>query len=60
MLEKNNMRSLQSKQWMKVALVFLPVVLWDAFYFLLKELYNICADVDEIGGRKLDKFINGE
>lgn len=60
MLEKNNMRSLQLKQWMKVALVFLPVVLWDIFYFLLKELYNICEDVDEIGGQKLDKFINGE
>jgi hypothetical protein len=54
------MRSLQLKQWMKVALVFLPVVLWDIFYFLLKELYNICEDVDEIGGQKLDKFINGE
>lgn len=44
----------------RIALVFLPVIVWDVFYTLLCKLKSLCDYVDEEGGNIVDEFVNGD
>lgn len=42
----------------RVAILFVPVLLWDAVYFLVKELYNVMSDLDDLIEKKSTEFTN--
>jgi len=41
----------------KVALLVVPVVLWDVFFYVVKKLYEVCSWLDEKGGKFLQDFV---
>lgn len=45
-------------QVIKILLVSLPVIIWDAFYFFVTKLYEICTVIDKKGERLLDRFMD--
>jgi len=45
------------KRQHKYILLFVPILFWDAFYFLLTKLYNISTTIDRVGGEKIDEFM---
>lgn len=56
---KEYLRNIKLKRWQKVALVIVPIVVWDVFYFVVKTLYKGCTFIDEKGSEILSKFVDG-
>jgi hypothetical protein len=46
-----------NKRYAKIGLIILPVLLWDAFYFVIKNIYNVATLVDEKGQEYIDNFL---
>lgn len=44
----------------KVALVFVPVVLWTAFFCALEFIYHFSKWFNDFGGDKLERFIKND
>lgn len=51
------MRFINMKRRYKVIIIFLPVLIWDMYYYLLKHLYRLSTNIDNVGGDKIDKFL---
>ena len=56
---KEYLRNIKWKRWQKVALVIVPVVVWDVFYFVVKTLYEGCTVIDKKGSEFLANFVDG-
>lgn len=41
----------------KIALLAIPVLLWDATYFLITKIYEGCTYIDKKGEKFLDGFM---
>ena len=44
----------------KIALVALPVLVWDVVYFLVTKLYELCTVIDKEGEKILDNFMGSD
>lgn len=44
----------------KIALVALPVLVWDVAYFLVTKLYELCTLIDKEGEKILDNFMGSD
>jgi len=45
------------KRIFKIALVIIPVLMWDLFYYLLCKFKDLCDDIDELGGEFFEDFV---
>lgn len=45
------------RRGLKVALVIVPVIVWDAFYFIVKKIYALCSWLDKRGGEYIQNFV---
>jgi hypothetical protein len=41
----------------KIALVAIPVLVWDVTYFLVSKTYDICTIIDRKGDKLLEMFM---
>lgn len=58
--EKPMRKYLQNINWRKVgkiALVAVPVLIWDLTYFLVTKLYEVSTIIDKKGEKFLDGFM---
>lgn len=44
----------------KIALVALPVLVWDVTYYLVTKLYELCTSIDKEGEKILDNFMGSD
>lgn len=44
----------------KIALVALPVLVWDVTYYLVTKLYELCTVIDKEGEKILDNFMGSD
>lgn len=44
----------------KIALVALPVLVWDVTYYLVTKLYELCTAIDKEGEKILDNFMGSD
>jgi hypothetical protein len=44
----------------KIALVALPVLVWDVVFFLVTKLYELCTVIDKEGEKILDNFMGSD
>lgn len=42
---------------LRIAVVFIPALVWDIFYYLVTLLYTVCTVFDETGAKALDEWI---
>lgn len=54
---KKYFENIDWKRWGKIALVILPVLIWDVFYFLVKLLYKMSNFIDKKGEVFFKKFM---
>lgn len=45
------------KKWAKTALLVPIVLVWDAIFWTLTQIYKGASYIDTVGGDKLDKFM---
>jgi hypothetical protein len=45
------------KRTLKMALVIIPVLIWDLFYYLLCKFKDLCDDIDKVGGDFFENFV---
>tara|TARA_R110000744_G_scaffold268020_1_gene381752 strand:+ start:453 stop:602 length:150 start_codon:yes stop_codon:yes gene_type:complete len=48
------------KRQHKVIMLFLPMLIWDTYYYLIKHLYRLSTNIDNVGGDKIDNFLGDE
>jgi hypothetical protein len=48
------------KRQHKVIMLFLPMLIWDTYYFLLKHLYRLSTNIDKVGAVKIENFLGEE
>jgi hypothetical protein len=44
----------------KVALIFLPCLIWDVTLWTITWLYQKAEKFDKVGGQWIDNFLNGD
>jgi len=47
-------------KYFKIAVIAIPVVLWDVFYYLVTLLYDGCTWIDREGGKVIEQFMQGD
>tara|TARA_Y100000389_G_scaffold48997_1_gene44593 strand:- start:7253 stop:7432 length:180 start_codon:yes stop_codon:yes gene_type:complete len=45
------------KRTFKMALVIIPVLAWDLFYYLLCRFKDLCDKIDEVGGNFFENYV---
>jgi hypothetical protein len=46
-----------NKRNLKAVVLFIPIVIWDVFYWSVKMLYKGCTWIDVEGGKLIDEWI---
>jgi len=54
---RNLFKNIEWKQWGKIALVIIPVLIWDVFFLLVTKIYNLCVTIDKKGEVVLNNFM---
>jgi len=36
------------------------MLIWDTYYYLLKHLYRLSTNIDNVGGDKIENFLGDE
>lgn len=54
---RNLFQNIEWKQWGKIALVIIPVLIWDVFFLLVTNIHKLCVTIDKKGEVILNNFM---